>query len=88
MPEQPFAGFSKGMASPFTRALTVAPNDSIDLAIETRALHVGTGGDVSVVTAEGDTVLLKNLVSGAMYPIAIHRVRATGTTAADLVALA
>ena len=74
---------------PAIRGATVTPSDSTDLAFVTRALHVGTGGDIAVDFAEsGSAIVLKSIASGATLPYRVKRVRATGTTATDIVALA
>lgn len=53
-----------------------------------RALFIGTGGDVSLVAAADDQVVLfKNLPDGSTLDVAAKVVRTTGTTAADIVAL-
>lgn len=53
-----------------------------------RALFVGTGGNLTL-RMPGDTadVILKNVPSGTTLTIRPSHVRATGTTAADIVAL-
>lgn len=48
-------------------------------------LYVGTGGNVSVETQVGTTVLYKNVPSGAYLWISTNKVRATNTTATDIV---
>jgi len=74
---------------PAIRALAVTPSDGVDLTFVTRALHVGTGGDIVVDFAEsGSSILLKNIASGSTLPYRVKRVRATNTTATDIVALA
>lgn len=51
------------------------------------AVYVGGGGDVSVVTAGGDTVTFAGVQAGTILPVQISRVRSTGTTATNLVGL-
>jgi len=59
----------------------VTPSDSADLADGlTRALMVGTDGDVAVTYANGKTDTLF-LLAGIVHPIQVVRVRAAGTTA-------
>jgi hypothetical protein len=48
---------------------------------------VGTGGDISVITLGGSTLVLKNIADGSFLPIQVTRVKATSTTATDIVAL-
>jgi|TARA_R100000084_G_scaffold91962_1_gene45834 hypothetical protein len=50
-------------------------------------LYIGSGGDVSITTVSGDTVLFKGLVTGQFVPVQTIRVNSTGTAAADIVAL-
>lgn len=52
-----------------------------------RALYVGTGGDVAVVTPDGAVSTFKNVASGSVLPVQTRRVNSTNTTAADIVAL-
>jgi hypothetical protein len=66
----------------------VTPSDSTDLATPARALYVGTGGNVALDDGDGHTaVVFKNVASGAVLPVRAVRVRATSTTATDIVAL-
>jgi hypothetical protein len=83
-----FASFADHAAAPAMRALAVVPHDTIGLAAVPKALFVGTGGNLVLRGAGGGAdVLFKNVASGAVLPIRASHVRATGTTAADLVAL-
>ena len=50
-------------------------------------LFVGGGGDVVVITIGGSTLTLKNIADGSFLPIQVTRVKSTGTTATDIVAL-
>lgn len=52
-----------------------------------RALWVGTGGDVSAVTASGTVLTIKNVPSGYMLVGQFTRVNSTNTTADDMLAL-
>lgn len=82
-----FADHAVGLTSPAAQAHTVTPSDAVDLPRFTRAIYVGQTGNLRVLTTEGDTVVLANVQGGNLYPIRVARVFATGTTAADLVAL-
>lgn len=76
-----------GLESPARNAETLAPNDGVDLAHTTRSIYVGAAGDVAVhMTGDTSPVVFKAVPIGVL-PIRADRVLATGTTAADLVAL-
>lgn len=79
-----FGTFNDGLDSPASNAAALTPSDSTDLANVTRAVYVGTGGDLKVTMRGGQTVTYKNLPQGITKPIRVARVWATGTTAADL----
>ena len=73
------------------KAIDVTPSDSTNVtgadANNPAALYVGTGGDVEVITLNGDTVVFHNVPTGTFMPIQVTRVKATNTTATDIVAL-
>lgn len=77
---------AEALARPGLGAFAVTPNDSADLSIAARSLWVGVAGDVSVDTVYGDTAVVLKNVQGIL-PLAVVRVRATSTTATDIVAL-
>ena len=81
-----FEDRSSGLESPGANAAQVAPSDSIDLATASRALYVGGPGDLTITLVGGDTITLKNLAAG-WVPLRTQRVHASGTTAADIVAV-
>ena len=76
-----------GLESPAADAAAITPNDSTDLAITTRGIYVGGAGDISVITKDGTTLTLVGALAGTVIPIRVARVRATSTTATNLVAL-
>jgi hypothetical protein len=65
----------------------VTPSDSADLTIgQSRWIFVGGAGNLTVVDEEGNTVLISTVPAGAQLPIAVTRIKATGTTATLIVA--
>jgi len=74
-----------------TTGIAVTPSDSSDITGATAntpaTLFVGTGGNINVVTLGGSTLLLKNIADGSFLPIQVTRVKATNTTATDIVAI-
>ncbi len=84
-----FESTTDSVISPARSAFAIAPNNSSDLATATKAFYVGTGGDI-ILRAIGDEadVTLRNVASGSVIAIRVRAVRATGTTASDIVGLA
>ena len=79
-----FEDRSSGLESPGYDASAVTPSDSTDLAVTSRALYVGAGGDLRVTVGSGSVVTFFNVPEG-MLPMRVSRVHASGTTAADIV---
>lgn len=76
------------VSDPARRAVAITPHATNALAFTTKAIFVGTAGNITCKVADSDTdVLFKNLANGQILDIRATHVRATGTTAADLVAL-
>jgi hypothetical protein len=82
-----FEEYKTSLTAPARNAAAVTPNDSTDLSNDSRALYVGGAGDLSIVTVGGDTVTLSSVPAGSMLSIMVRRVRATGTTATNIVSL-
>ncbi|WP_421856525.1 spike base protein, RCAP_Rcc01079 family [Oceanicaulis sp.] len=83
-----FAHRARSAMGPLTRAASITPDDAVDLPFESRALMVAAAGDLAVITADGDTLVLPALRPGVIYPLALTRVRASGSTASGAVVLA
>jgi hypothetical protein len=83
-----FQTFSDSASGPAMRAAAVVPHDAEPLPAIPKALYVGTGGTVALRGAGGGAdVLFKNVASGSYLLVRAQYVRATGTSAADIVAL-
>ena len=76
-----FKKHTRSLTSPPEHAAAILPQDGADLAVVTRALFVGIGGDVTVRMLDGSQVTLANVQAGTMLPIRVDRVLATGTSA-------
>ena len=76
-----------GLESQARHAAAVTPDDGADLEPHARGLYVGAAGDVSVTTIGGDSVTFQGVPAGAVLPVLVARVSATGTTASGIVAL-
>lgn len=82
-----FSTFARGLTAPASDAFDITADDNTDFATTARAIYVGRTGDVALVTLEGTTVTFVGLQAGTVLPVSTARVRATGTTASDLIGL-
>ena len=82
-----FSKYRPGLSDVASHAAAVTPNDSTDLTTPARGFYVGTGGDLEVVTAGGETVTVPDVPAGTVVPIRATRVRAANTSAAGIIAL-
>jgi hypothetical protein len=82
-----YKNHSRGLSSPAENAAPVTPDDLAPLGAASRALYVGQGGDLAVEMLGGESVVLGNVPAGALLPLRVARVRASGTTAGRIIAL-
>lgn len=70
------------------RAVSVTPSDTLPIPTIpfARRLYIGGAGNVTVVTQFGDTVTFVAFPAGQYLYTACKQVRATGTTATNIVA--
>lgn len=84
-----FAHQAETSSSPSRSAFAVIPNDSQPLPVVPKALYVGTGGHVTVRCVDDSVdVVFRNVPSGGLVRVRASHVRASGTTASDIVAQA
>lgn len=83
----PFA-HADGVTAPATRLAAIVPSDTQPIADTPKAIYVGQGGDIRLAGVGGGAdVTLRQVPTGTILPVRARFVRATGTSAADLVAL-
>lgn len=83
-----FQTFADSVSGPATRVAAVVPHDVDPLSEIPKALFVGTGGTVTLRGSGGGAdVTFNNVGSGSYLLVRAQFVRATGTTASDIVAL-
>ena len=84
----PFELYEKGLDSPYDAAAAITPDDSNDLATNTRSLYVGGAGNISVdMVSSGSSVVFVGMLAGESYPLRCKRVRSTSTTATNVVGM-
>ena len=64
---------------------SITPNDATDLPRKTKAIMVGTAGNLRVTMANGNVVTWPSLAAGLLHPIQAIKVWSTGTTAVTIV---
>lgn len=84
----PFQNVADHPAAPATRVFAITPHDTNPLADTPKALYVGTGGSIVVQGLAGGNATFAKVPDGAILPVRAAYVRATGTTASDIVGLA
>lgn len=80
--------FADSPGAPASQCFAVIPSDGGDLPLLTKGIYIGTGGDVTLAPAAGSDVTFRNVPSGAILDVRTRAVRATGTTASNIVGLA
>ena len=79
----PFHYHSKSSDGPALGSFAITPSNTADLSTNIRAITIGTAGTLSWIGANGVTYATATLPAGT-YPLFASRIRATGTTAAQL----
>jgi hypothetical protein len=89
MPLDNFGLSLDSLIAPARNCFSITPNDTATLAVLPKAIYVGTGGNLVIraIDSTGD-VTLANVASGTILDIRVTAVRATGTSASNLVGLA
>lgn len=83
-----FSTFRTALESPYDHAAAITTSDTTDLSDVTRAIYVGGGAPGNITcTINGVDVVFKLVPVGTVLQVRTSRVKATGTTATDLVAL-
>lgn len=82
-----YQGRADGITAPVRHGFAIGAADGADLAAETRAIYVGGAGNLRLVLASGDEVTFTGLLAGTLLPVRATRVKATGTTATQLLGL-
>jgi hypothetical protein len=67
--------------------MAVTPSNTVNFVQVARSLYTGSGGDIKVRMSTGEDVVFAGTPAGAVLPIQVYRVFATGTAATNIVAL-
>lgn len=89
MPQDRFPAAASTPSSPAEVCFAIVPSDSAELTLVTKGIYIGTEGSVRVLPLRSDTeVTFANVPAGSILDVRVRAVRATGTTAANLVGMA
>lgn len=81
-----YAGSGDDLAGPASQAAAVTPSDTVPLPFASKRLFVGGAGNVALVTTGGAMVTYTGVPAGFYLQVRAATVKATGTTATDIVA--
>ncbi len=87
--KDPFSHTINNPTSPAEICFAIVPDDNADIQMATKALYVGQGGNLRLVSVRNENAIsFMNVPSGAILDVRVRQVLATGTTASDIVGLA
>ena len=78
---------TQSFSGPASSAQAITPSDTNDIETASRAIYVGSGGDLAVKMLGGADITFVGLNAGTILPIRVSRIKATGTTAGSIVSL-
>ena len=82
----PFAGYPDVLDNPSRAPFAITPHDVNELPVVPKGIYVGTGGDVTLRGIRGAAdVTYRNLPDASYIAVRASHVRATGTTASNLI---
>lgn len=92
MANEEFHNYATDLISPLDDFYIVANPGDMNAALPqnngkdviSRAVYVGTAGNLEVVTKDGRTVIIPNLAAGIWHAMRISRINSAGTAAADI----
>ena len=65
----------------------ITPSNSTNFNIMARAIYVGVGGDISLVSSRNNAVTYLAVPQGTVLPVVALRINSTSTTASSLIGL-
>lgn len=82
-----FQNMTAGLTAPASCGVAIVPSDTDNLDFATRALYIGGTGNVALRLVSGDTITLRGLQGGNLYPLRVAQILDTGTTATNIIGL-
>ncbi|VAW02218.1 hypothetical protein MNBD_ALPHA04-673 [hydrothermal vent metagenome] len=84
----PLSQYNDALSSPARRAFMIVPDDVQELVQLPKCICVGGAGDIILRAVDSSEDVTVTVQSGQLIPVRASHVRAAGTTATGLVALA
>lgn len=81
-----YAGSGDDLLSPASDGAAVTPSDTVPLPTASKRLWIGGAGAITLITVRGTTLTYTGVPAGAYLYIRAQQVKATGTTATNIVA--
>lgn len=89
MPSDKFYTSADSLIAPSSACFPIVPSDALELPEVTKAVYVGTGGQITLIPVDNQTAItFANVPSGGILDVRVSKVLATGTDASDIVGLA
>ena len=83
----PFESYTDSLIAPAKHAFAITPDDNADLPMATKAIYVGTGGDLVIrLVDSAQDVTLVAVPAGSILPLRVKAMR-TISTASNIVGL-
>jgi hypothetical protein len=86
-----YGAYAPLVDAPARHAVAITPADGSALDTVPKAIYVGVTGDITMVGVDAASgaagVLFKNCVAGSIIPFRPREIKATGTTATNIVGL-
>lgn len=89
MLDDQFRNTADSPIAPAETCFAITPDDTSELLQATKAIYVGSNGDIALVPLQGSTpVVFANVAAGAIIPVRARAVHASGTTCTNILGLA
>ena len=82
----PYESLAESLSEPSRNPFVITPHDFFEVSIVPKRIFIGTGGDITLRGIDGTAdVVYKNVADGVYLNVRPQYVRATGTSAADII---
>jgi hypothetical protein len=89
MPLDTFGTALDSLVAPARNCFSITPNDTAALPFVPKAIYIGTGGNLVIRAIDSSSdVTFTNVPNGTILDIRATSIRATGTSATNLIGLA